>query len=366
MPEKSRFRLWPFARGKRPAKALLHAGLLLSSVQGVLPRRLLLILMVPFVLMIVGTIGYMEIEEVSAFDGLYMTVITLTTVGYGEHPKPLSTPGRVFTIFLLLGGVFTFFWAASEMIRTIVSGEMQGILERRRMERDLAELQQHLIVCGFGRVGKLVCREFAQEKLPFVVIDSDEALLREFDLPWGIALHGDATSDELLRRAGVERARALVAVAGSDADNLYITMSARLLNENVFIVARAEEEHAQQKLLRAGANRVVSPYVIGGSRVAQAVLRPTVVDFIELATRTEHFELQIEEIRLAAGSPLAGLTLKDGLLHKKYGIFVVAIKKASGQMVYNPPGAAVMESGDTLIALGHRNQLDQLDELAAG
>ena len=362
MAEKSRLRLWPFARrnGISP-----HGILRGSTVTGV-ARRFLLVLLVPLTLMAAGTLGYMYIEGDSFLDALYMTVITLTTVGYGEHPKPLSEEGRVFTLTLLLGGVFTFFWAAGEMIRSIVSGEMQGILERRRMERSLAALHNHLIVCGYGRVGKLVCREFAQQKLAFVVISSNADLLTTFDMEYGIALQGDATSDELLRRAGVERARALVAATGSDADNLYITMSARLLNENLFIVARSEEEHAQQKLRRAGANRVVSPYVIGGSRVAQAVLRPTVVDFIELATRTEHFELQIEETSIGAGSALAQATLKDSLLHKQYGIFIVAIKKASGQMVYNPPGDTVMEAGDTLISLGHRDQLDKLDKLAVG
>jgi voltage-gated potassium channel len=243
---------------------------------------------------------------------------------------------------------------------------MRGILERLRMERSLAELKAHLIVCGYGRMGKLVCREFSQQKLPYVVIEDNASLLQDFTLPYGIPMHGDATSDEVLRRAGVERARALVTVAGSDAENLYIVMSARLLNDRLFIVARAEEEHAQQKLMRAGANRVVSPYVIGGSRVAQAVLRPTVVDFIELATRSEHFELQIEEVTIASASSLIGQTLKDSLLHKRFGIFIVAIKKASGQMVYNPPGEAVMEAGDTLIALGHREQLDHLERLSAG
>jgi voltage-gated potassium channel len=340
-------------------------GILLGKVIA-LPLRFRLLLLVPVVLLAVGTAGYMFFEGSDFLDALYMTVITLTTVGYGEVPNPLSPAGRWFTIGLLLVGVFTLFWAAGEMIRAIVSGEMRGHLERRRMERSLAELEHHLIVCGYGRMGKLVCREFAQEKLPFVVLESDPELLQDFNLPGGIALHGDATSDELLRRAGVERARALVTVAGSDADNLYIVMSARLLNEGLFIVARAEEEHAQQKLLRAGANRVVSPYIIGGSRVAQAVLRPTVVDFIELATRTEHFELQIEETSLAAHSALVGTTLRDSLLHKRYGIFIVAIKKASGQMVYNPPGETIMEAGDTLIALGHRQHLDELDDLASG
>lgn len=327
-------------------------------------RRYLLLALVPLILMGIGTGGYMLLEGWSAFDSLYMTVITLTTVGYGEIPEVLSQPGRSFTIFLLLGGVFTLFWAAGEMIRTIVTGEVRGILERRRMERNLAELKDHLIVCGHGRMGRLVCKEFSLQKLRFVVIDSETENLEDFELPGGIALHGDATSDELLKRAGVERARALVTVVGSDSDNLYITMSARLLNERVFIVARAEEEMAHQKLLRAGANRVVSPYVIGGARVAHAVLRPTVVEFIELATRTEHFELQIEEAVLSDRCPLVGVTLRESLLHKRYGIFVVAIKKQSGQMVYNPTGDTVMQGGDTLIALGHREQLDELGRLS--
>jgi voltage-gated potassium channel len=170
----------------------------------------------------------------------------------------------------------------------------------------------------------------------------------------------------VLRSAGVERARALVTVAPSDSDNLYITMSARLLNERLFIVARAETENAHQKLERAGADRVVSPYVIGGMRVAQAVLRPTVVDFIDLATRTEHFDLQIEETRLAPGSALVGRTLKDSQVREKFGVMIVAIKKESGQMVYNPPGEARLEGCDILIALGQRRQLDELDRLAGG
>jgi voltage-gated potassium channel len=330
----------------------------------VLPRRYLLLLLVPTFLVGGGTLGYYFIEEdYSLFDALYMTVITLTTVGYGEV-HPLSLRGRAFTIFLLLGGVFTLFYVATEMIRGIISGEVQGHLGRRRMERSLAKLENHLIICGYGRMGKLVCREFSRQGLAFVVIDRREEVLRDFDLANGIALNGDATSDEVLRRAGVERARALVTTTASDADNLYVTMSARLLNERLFIVARAEGEPAEQKLLRAGANRVVAPYAIGGFRVAQAVLRPTVLDFIELATRTEHLDLQIEETRVAPGSRLAGVTLRDSTMRQELGIIVVAIKKEAGHVIYNPTGDAVMEAGDTLIALGRRPQLDQLEALA--
>src|SRR5207302_5399931 len=185
---------------------------------------------------------------------------------------------------------------------------------------------------GYGRMGKLVCQEFSSAGLHFVVIDRHSQVLEEFSLPHGFPLHGDATSDEILKKAGIDRARALVTVAASDADNLYITMSARLLSEKLYIVARVEEPGSEQKLARAGANRVVSPYQIGGSRVAQAVLRPTVVDFIELATRTEHIDLQLEETNVAAGSPLAGASLKDSRLRADLKVIIVAIKKKGGHM----------------------------------
>ncbi len=329
------------------------------------PRRFILLLIIPAALLLAGTIGYRFIEDWSLFDSLYFSVITLTTVGYGDL-VPKTNVGRLFTIFLLLGGVFTLFYAVTEMIRAIVSGEVRTLLGRQRMERSMAELQDHMIVCGFGRMGRLVCKEFSKQRLPFVVIDPAPDTLANFDIPHGLALPGDATSDEVLQRAGVKRARALVTVASSDADNLYITLSAGLLNDKLFIGARAEDEPAEQKRLRAGANRVVSPYAIGGFRVAQAVLRPTVVDFIDLASRTEHLELQIEETQISPKSRLAGTALKDSQVRQDLGIIIVAIKKATGKMVYNPPPEAILESGDILIILGHREQLDQVEKLAAG
>ena len=330
-----------------------------------LPRRLLLLVLVPLLLVVIGTAGYYTLEkDYTLFDALYMTIITLTTVGYEELHYPLSTRGRAFTILLLLGGVFTFFYTATELLRVVVSGEVQQLLGRQRMERNLAALSNHLIVCGFGRMGRFVCREFSQRGLPFVVIDRKAEALDGFAVPNGIPVVGDATNDEVLKRAGVERARALVTVAASDADNLYITMSARLLNEKLYIVARAEGDQAEQKLLRAGASRVVTPYAIGGTKVAHAVLRPNVVDFIELATATEHLDLQIEETTIQPLSVLTGKTLRASRLRDDLGLIVVAIKKPQGHMIYTPPGEQVIEAGDTLIALGRRPQLDKLDELA--
>jgi voltage-gated potassium channel len=326
-------------------------------------RRLYVALGILTAILCVGTFGYMLIEGWGAFDALYMTVITLTTVGYLEV-HPLSVAGRGFTMVLALGGIFTFFYVAADFIRGIVSGEIAHLLGRQRMERQLAGLKDHMIVCGFGRMGRYVCQQFSAQSLPFVLVERNAALLEGFRMPFGIPLHGDATSEDTLKRAGVGRARALVTAAASDADNLYITMSARLLSDELLIVARAEGEAAEQKLTRAGASRVVSPYAIGGQRVAQAVLRPNVLDFIELATASEHLELQIEETEIASGSRLAGRALKDSQLRQDLGIIIVAIKKAAGGMVYNPAPHVVIGGGDLLITLGHRQQLDRLEELA--
>jgi voltage-gated potassium channel len=327
-------------------------------------RRYLVLILIPIALMIGGTAGYYFLDDrYTLFDALYMTVITLTTVGY-EEVHPLTPSGRIFTIVLLLFGVLTFLYAVTELVRIVISGEVRELLGRRRMERNLAELKNHMIICGYGRMGRHVCREFSRRGLPFVVIDRRGDLLHDFDLAHGIALEGDATSDAVLRHAGVERARALVTVAASDADNLFITMSARLLNDKLFIVARAEGELTEEKLHRAGASRVVTPYAIGGLKVAMAVLRPTVVDFIELATGSEHLDLQIEETLIQPGSKLAGLTLHASGLRQDLGVIVVAIKKANGQLVANPPHDAVMMPGDTLIALGARQSLDRVEVLA--
>lgn len=325
--------------------------------------RLLLTLSVPVLLVMAGMVGYHLVEGWGFFDALYMTVITITTVGFLEV-HPLSPGGRVFTMLLALGGIFTLFYAATELIRAIVSGEVRSVLGRQRMERSLSEIRDHFVVCGYGRMGQLVCREFSTLGLPFVVVDRQGEIFREFKLPHGIALVGDATSDEVLRTAGVERARGLVTTAASDADNLYITMSARFLNDKLLIVARAEEDGAEKKLLRAGANRVVSPYVIGGQRVALAVLRPAVMDFIELATSKEHLELQMEEAEIEDGSSLVGSSLKDSKIRQDLGIIIVAIKKPDGRMVFNPAPETAIAAGDVLITLGHREQLDRLEAMA--
>jgi voltage-gated potassium channel len=234
------------------------------------------------------------------------------------------------------------------------------------MERRITAMKDHIIVCGYGRMGRLVCQELTSKGTPFVVIEKEANLVEGFHSAIGAIVHGDATSDEALRHAGVERARALITVVASVPDNLYITMSARLLNERLFIVARAEDDRSEEKLQRAGANRAVAPYRIGGTRVAQAVLRPHVVDFIELATRTGHLELQIEETNIKEASPLANQTLLESKLRQEHGLIIVAIKKKNGAMTFNPPPEIPIQPGDVLIALGDRVNLDALERLANG
>jgi voltage-gated potassium channel len=326
-------------------------------------RRLWLFVSIPFVLVVLGTFGYHLIEGWSFFDSLYMTVITVTTVGYLEVHE-LSTDGRTFTMLLALGGVFTLFFAASEILRGVVGGEIRGVLGRQRMERTLHEIKDHVLVCGYGRMGRLICQELSSRGIPFVLVERREERLRGFDLAHGIPLAGDATSEETLNKAGIDRARGLIAVAASDAENLYVVMTARELSAELVIVARAEEEAAEKKLRRAGATRVVSPWVAGSHRVTQALLRPNATDFIELATRSEHLELQIEETEIAPGSTMSGQMLKESRIRQELGIIIVAIKKPGGEMLFNPSPEDVIQPRDVLITLGPRPQLDRLAALA--
>lgn len=321
---------------------------------------------IPALLLGVGTVGYRWIEGESwtYFDGFYMTAITLTTIGYGET-HPLSDSGRLFTVVLAYSGIFTLAYFASELVRVVVTGELRQVIGRHWVDNQLGTLTGHLIVCGYGRMGKTVCSELERQKRQYVLIEKSAERLKDAALKYGLPLIGDASVDELLRKAGVDRAKALITVVGSDSDNLYITLSARLLNPKFLIVARAEEEDASTKLRKVGANKVISPYLSGAHRAVQAVLRPAVLHFMELATRPEFLDLQIEEVRIAAGSALAGRSLHESQIHPELGIVVVGVLRLGGELLYNPKPELILEPEMVLIALGQRRQLDQLEKLAA-
>jgi voltage-gated potassium channel len=330
-----------------------------------IPRRIRIAIFGISALQLVGTIGYplIEGEPWTLFDGFYMTAITLATIGYGEV-HPLTQTGRMFTVILAYSGIFTLAYFAGEIVRMVIGGELQILLGRERMEVELSQISQHLIVCGYGRMGKIVCDELERQKQKYVVIDTG-TMPAEWNHSYGLWVQGNATEDDILRRASIERANAVITVVGSDADNLYITLSSRLINPKITIVARAEEEEAETKLRKVGANKVISPYLAGGHRAVQAVLRPTVLHFMEMATRPEFLDLQIEEVKVEPDSSLAGKSLRESRLSLELGVIVAGILRPNGEVLYGPQGDVVIEPGATLIAMGQRRQLDQVEILAA-
>lgn len=331
---------------------------------GVHARRIFVALAVLAGVTLSATAGFMAIEGWGPLDAFYMAVITMTSVGFGEV-HPLSQAGKLFTVLVILGGVAIVAMFLSYGSQVVFEGQLERFMGRRRMEKDVARLRDHYIICGYGRMGRVISREFAKKPVPFVVIESHPEVFREID-PGMLCICGNAEDDAVLREAGIERARGLVTVVSSDADNVYITLTAAGLRPDLYIVARAGDEAAERKLLRAGASKVVCPYAIGGTGIANAILRPAVVDFIELVTRREHLELQMEEVLIGAGSTLAGRTILDTGLRQNYGAIVVAVKKGDERMRFNPAPEDRLERGDRLIVLGAGEKLDEIAKLAAG
>lgn len=309
-----------------------------------------------------GTAGYMILENMSFIDALYMTVITLATVGFKEV-KELDDPGKIFTIFLIFCGFGVFTYGVTSGAKIIIEGEIKDVYQKRKKKKRIKQLEKHYIVCGFGRMGSIIARELKANNVDIVIIEKEKVNIPEDDF---LYIEGDATHDDTLKAAGVERAKGLITVLPSDAENLYVVLSARELNPNLFIVARAVEKEAEAKLKRAGADRVVSPYLIGGLRIAHTVLRPTVVDFLEFATRSEHIEIQIEEIEVYSSSSLVGKTIAQSGIGRDIGVIIIGIKRADGTMKFNPTSQTLIKEGDTLIVIGQTDKLSLLEKVAKG
>jgi len=310
-----------------------------------------------------GTFGYSAIEDWNLFESLYMTIITLTTVGYNEVHN-LSHQGQIFTIFLIIFGVGTIAYTIGSMIQFMVEGQLHQILGRKKVQKQIGRLQGHYIICGYGRIGRLISREFASKPTPFIVVENDPKRCQRLADDGHLFIEGDATQDEILERAGIHQAKGLITAVTSDAANVFIILTARGINPELFIMARASEEGAEVKLVRAGANKVVSPYTIGANRMAQAILRPLVVDFIDIATGQKNISLQMEEIPVAPESRLVGKDLIQSGIRKELGLIIVGIKH-DGEMIFNPAANTIIEAGNTLIALGEYPEIQKLEVIAA-
>ena len=309
-----------------------------------------------------GTVGFHYIEKWSWFDGFYMVITTLTTIGYQEV-HPLTHAGRVFNIVIILGGVSLVFLAVGSLTQALLEFELQNIFGRRRMERDIGRLTGHYIICGAGRVGRSAARELARRPAQFVVIENNEPKAQKFASENWLMLIGDATQEQTLREARIEHARGLVAATTTDATNLYIVLTARSLNPSLRIIARASEEKAEKHLRSAGADSVVSPYVFAGQRIAHSFLSPNVVSFLDTATTHLGMDLEIGEIPITPRSPFAGKTIENSHIRQKHGVIILAIKREAG-MRFNPAPDDRMETGDFLIAMGEPQQLRDLEQTA--
>jgi voltage-gated potassium channel len=312
-----------------------------------------------------GTAGYMAIEGWSAWDAFYMSVITITTVGYREI-HPMSRAGEVLTVVVLTVGVGAALYTFTLLATLVVEGGLPDRLQQRRTQRMLERIKDHFIICGYGRIGSTVAQQFHRQSVPYVVIERDaERLHRAID-DGALAVEADASREEVLKRVGIDRARGLIAAVGTDAENVYAVLTARVLRPDLFIIGRAETEDATIKLKRAGADRVISPYQIGAVQIAQTALRPAVVDFVELATGTDNLELAMEQVTVAPQSRLANQSILEANLRQRYGVIVVGIQRADQRMEFNPEPDTPIRARDKLVVLGHPDSLKKLETEATG
>jgi voltage-gated potassium channel len=313
-------------------------------------------------ILLFGTSGYMLLEDSSLIDALYMTVISITTVGFKEV-FPLSAFSKLFTIFLIFGGVGLFLYFVSLITEAMVEGGLQTFLGRRNMEKKLAGIKDHYIVCGFGRIGKVICKILHENNRSFVIIENDPDEIKVIDELGYLVLGGDATNDDILVKAHINVARSLIAVTSSDADNVYIILSAKGLNPDIFILARSSgKPGAETKLLRAGANKVISPYDIGARRMAQSIVRPTVIDFIDLTVHHGELGLRLEELLVSEKATFVNKTLMDSGIRQEHDLIVVAIKRDKGEMLFNPNPNTEILTGDILVVLGEHSNIHALEK----
>jgi voltage-gated potassium channel len=307
---------------------------------------------------ILGTLGYVLIEGWSFTDAFYMTILSVSTTGFREV-HPLSDGGKMLTVGIIVAGVLSIAYFAGRVAQLLIE---RYILRRRGMDRQIRRLRNHYIVCGYGRMGRHVCTELEDEGAPYVVVEKDESLVERLDQAGVMHVHGDATNDEALIRAGIEHAKGLITVVSSDPENVYTTLSAKTLNGKVFVVARALQDETESKLRKAGADRVIKPYEHVGQRMAQLLLRPGIVEFMDTVAHEAGKDIKMEEITISEGSELVGGSLLDSPIRNELNIIIVVIHRADGELIYNPSSTVELRAGDRMIAVGDRENLRRLAE----
>jgi voltage-gated potassium channel len=322
-------------------------------------RKLRYSLLMLAALVVFGTIGYYLFESMSLFDAFYMTIITISTVGFSEI-VPLTQTGRSITVVIIILGISVGTYTIGIIVQWLVGGELQKIFGRRKLQKQISDLKSHFIICGFGRIGHIICKELFEDDIKFVVIEQDSAAIEELISLKYLCLQMDATSEDALLQAGIMNARGLVTAVNSDANNVFITLTAKGLRPDIFVLARASEEKNEEKLKKAGATRVVSPYLIGARRMAQVLKRPTVVDFLDIATMGNKLGLIMEEAEVGSHSGLIGKNLIESRLRQDFGIIIVAIKKSSGRMIFNPAPTEILGGRDVIVVIGKTGDLKQL------
>ena len=313
-------------------------------------------------LILIGTSGYMIIEGWPVSDAIYMTIITLATVGYGEVHQ-VSGVGRIFTIFLIVSGVGYFMYVVGLLVQFLVEDRIRVILGRRKLDKQIAKLKDHYIICGYGRIGRVLARYLTERYLNVVIIEKNESRQEAMDEDGVLYLMGEATDENLLLRAGIKDAKGLITAVATDADNVFLTLIAKQLNPGLFIVARAIQNTAKRTIQAAGANKVISPYDLGARRMAHAILRPTVIRFLELAFTDENTDVQVEEIRVRSTSRLLNVALKDSGIRQQLDLIILTIKKADDTMIFNPKADTRIETDDTLVVVGRAKSVSQLEQM---
>ena len=312
------------------------------------------------ILLVGGTMGFSVIQDWGFLDSFYMTVITVSTVGYGEVHE-LNNNGRIFASILILVWLGTAFYTTTRLGQWVLEGKLQDVFERRKLMKDINKMKGHIIVCGQGRIGGIVAEGLKRENEEFCVVESDRSREEELHETGYRYILGDATEEDVLEEAGVSRARILLALLPTDADNLYVTITAKEINPKITVIARALEDRAEVRLKRAGANKVVSPYKTAGLRVLNAAINPTAVEFMELVTHRAQLSLGLEEVLVTDNSKMTDQTISQCGIRNRFGVIIVAIKRKSGEMVYNPEATETILAGDVLVVIGKKPDLEKFE-----